>query len=209
MTNDTSESTGFVSMVKVGHPVPDFEFEIFQDDKVKKTRFSDYKNKWLVLFFYPADFTFVCPTELEELATLHPEFTKLETEVISMSADTVFTHKAWHDTSPSIQKITFPMGADPSGRIAHAFGVRISNRGLDHVEDEGLTLRGTFIIDPDSIVRTAEVHDNGIGRSGKELLRKLQAAQFVKTHGGQVCPAEWQPGGDTLKGGDMSMVGKI
>lgn len=209
MTNDTSESTGFVSMVKVGHPVPDFEFEIFQDDKVKKTRFSDYKNKWLVLFFYPADFTFVCPTELEELATLHPEFTKLETEVISMSADTVFTHKAWHDTSPSIQKITFPMGADPSGRIAHAFGVRISNRGLDHVEDEGLTLRGTFIIDPDSIVRTAEVHDNGIGRSGKELLRKLQAAQFVKTHGGQVCPAEWQPGDDTLKGGDMSKVGKI
>ncbi len=209
MTNETSESTGFVSMIKVGHPVPDFEFEIFQDDKVKKTRFSDYKNKWLVLFFYPADFTFVCPTELEELATLYPEFTKLETEVISMSADTVFTHKAWHDTSPSIQKIQFPMGSDPSGRIAHAFGVRISNRGLDHVEDEGLTLRGTFIIDPDSIVRTAEVHDNGIGRSGKELLRKLQAAQFVKTHGGQVCPAEWQPGGDTLKGGDMSMVGKI
>jgi peroxiredoxin (alkyl hydroperoxide reductase subunit C) len=209
MTNETSTSTGFESKIKVGHPVPDFEFEIFQDDKVKKVRFSDYKNKWLILFFYPADFTFVCPTELEELANLYPEFTKLETEVISMSADTVFTHKAWHDTSPSIQKITFPMGADPAGRIAWAFGVRIENRGLDHVEDEGLTLRGTFIIDPDSIVRTAEVHDNGIGRSGKELLRKLQAAQFVKTHGGQVCPAEWNPGDETLKGGDMSMVGKI
>ena len=189
--------------------MPDFEFEVFQDDKVKKVRFSDYKNKWLVVFFYPADFTFVCPTELEELAKLYTDFTKLDAEVISMSADTVFTHKAWHDTSPSIQKITFPMGADPSGRIAEAFGVRISNDGLDHIDDEGLSLRGTFIIDPDSMVKTAEVHDNGIGRSGKELLRKLQAAQFVKTHGGQVCPAEWNPGDDTLKGGDMSMVGKI
>ena len=209
MTNDTDGSLGFMNMVKVGHPVPDFEFEVFQDDKVKKVRLSDYKNKWLVLFFYPADFTFVCPTELEELAQQYDQFKKLGAEIISMSTDTVFTHKAWHDASPSIQKITFPMGADPSGRIGSAFGVTIDNIGLDHVDDEGLTLRGTFIIDPDSVVRTVEIHDNGIGRSGKELLRKVQAAQFVKTHGGQVCPAEWNPGDDTLKHGDMDLVGKI
>lgn len=202
-------STGFTTFVKVGHPVPDYEFEYFQDDEVKKAKFSDYRNRWLAVFFYPADFTFVCPTELEELAKLYPEFQKLDTEVVSMSADTVFTHKAWHDTSPSIKQIKFPMGADPAGRIARAFGTRIENDGLAHVDDEGLALRGTFIIDPDGIVCTAEVHDNGIGRSAKELLRKLQAAQFVKTHGGQVCPAEWQPGDDTLKGGDMNLVGKI
>ncbi len=210
MANTAGDTvSGFTTMVKVGHPVPDFEFEIFQDDKAKKVRLSDYRNKWLVVFFYPADFTFVCPTELEELAALYSEFKKLDTEIVSMSTDTVFTHKAWHDTAPSIQKIEFPMGADTAGRIARAFGVMIENQGLDHVEDEGLSLRGTFIIDPDGVVRTAEVHANGIGRSGKELLRKLQAAQFVHTHGGQVCPAEWQPGDDTLKGGDMSLVGKI
>lgn len=208
-TNDTDGTQGFKAMVKVGHTVPDFEFEVYHDDKVKKMRFSDFKEKWTVLFFYPADFTFVCPTELEELANLYEEFKKLDAEVISMSADTVFTHKAWHDTSPSIKKISFPMGADPAGRIARAFGVLIENAGMEHVEDEGLSLRGTFIIDPDGVARTAEIHDNGIGRSGKELLRKLQAAQFVRTHGGQVCPAEWNPGDDTLKGGDLGLVGKI
>ncbi len=206
---DSDGTEGFKALVKVGHPVPDFEFEVYHEDKVKKVRFSDYKNKWLIVFFYPADFTFVCPTELEELAILSPQFDKLDTEVISMSADTVFTHKAWHDMSPSIQKIGFPMGADPAGRVTRAFGTLIENGGLEHIEDEGLSLRGTFIIDPDGVVKTAEVHDNGIGRSGKELLRKLQAAQFVKTHGGQVCPAEWNPGDDTLKGGDLDLVGKI
>ena len=208
-TNDVDTAEGFLSMVKVSHPVPDFEFEVFHDNAVKKMRFSDYKNRWLVVVFYPADFTFVCPTELEELAALYPEFEKCDAEIISMSADTVFTHKAWHDTSPSIKKITFPMGADPAGRIARAFGTLIENTGLAHIEDEGLSLRGSFVIDPDGVVKTAEVHDNGIGRSGKELLRKLQAAQFVKTHGGQVCPAEWNPGDDTLKHGDMDLVGKI
>jgi len=209
MSINEISSNGFMSSVKVGHPVPDYEFEVFQSDEVKKARISDYKNKWLVLYFYPADFTFVCPTELEELSSLYPEFKKLDTEIVSMSADTVFTHKAWHDTSPSIKGIEFPMGADPAGRLARAFGTHIENEGLAHVEDEGLSLRGSFIIDPDGILRTAEVHDNGIGRSAKELMRKLQAAQFVKTHGGQVCPAEWNPGDDTLKGGDMGLVGKI
>jgi peroxiredoxin (alkyl hydroperoxide reductase subunit C) len=163
----------------------------------------------VILVFYPADFTFVCPTELEELAAHYKGFQELEAEVISVSADTVFTHKAWHDTSPAIKKIQYPMAADPAGRLAKAFGVYIAPSGLDHVEDEGLALRGTFVMDPDGILRTMEVHDNAIGRSAKELLRKLQAAQFVRAHGGQVCPAEWNPGDDTLKGGDMNLVGKI
>lgn len=208
MTN--GDSVGFMTTVKVGHPIPDYEFEALQDDKVKTVRFSDYQGKkWVILFFYPADFTFVCPTELEDLADAYTQLKDLDVEVISMSTDTVFTHKAWHDTSPSIKKIEFPMGADPAGRIAQAFGTYIESRALDHTEDEGLSLRGTFIIDPDMIVRAMEIHDNSIGRSAKELLRKLQAAQFVHTHGGQVCPAEWNPGDGTLKDGDMSMVGKI
>jgi peroxiredoxin (alkyl hydroperoxide reductase subunit C) len=204
-----SETNGFTAMVKVGHPVPDFEFRVFQKDEAKTAKFSDYKGKWLILFFYPADFTFVCPTELEELAASYESVQKLDAEIISMSDDTVFTHKAWHDTSPAIGKVTFPMGSDPAGRISRAFGTYIDNNGLEYIEDEGLSLRGTFIIDPDLVLRTAEIHDNGIGRSAKELIRKLQAAQFVRTNGGQVCPAEWNPGDDTLKDGDMTLVGKI
>lgn len=209
MTMTQDEANGFTSLVKVGHPVPDYEFEVFQKDEVKKVKVSDYKGKWLVVFFYPADFTFVCPTELEELAKLYPEFKKLDAEIVSMSDDTVFTHKAWHDTSPSIKGIEFPMGSDPAGRLSRAFGTYIENDGLSHIEDEGLSLRGTFIIDPDGILKTSEIHDNGIGRSAKELMRKLQAAQFVKKNGGQVCPAEWNPGDETLKGGDLNLVGKI
>lgn len=200
---------GFSSLIKVGHPVPDFEFEVFQDEKIRKVRFSDFKDKWVILFYYPADFTFVCPTELEELADCYTQCVDLEAEIISMSTDTPFTHKAWHDASPSIKKIEFPMGADPAGRIARAFGIYVEGEGLDHTDDEGLALRGTFIIDPDGIVRTMEVHDKAIGRSAKELVRKLQAAQFVRAHGGQVCPAEWQPGDETIKGGDLNLVGKL
>ncbi len=200
---------GFVSMVKVGHPVPDFEFEIFQDEKINKARLSDYKGKWLVLFFYPADFTFVCPTELEELADSYKEYVAMDTEVVSMSADTVFVHKAWHEVSPTIGKIAFPMGSDPAGRLSRAFGTYVEGTGLEQTDDEGLSLRGTFIIDPDGIVRTMEIHDNSIGRSAAELVRKLQAAQFVREHGGQVCPADWRPGDETFKGGDMKLVGKI
>ena len=209
MSKDDTEQVHFASQIKVGQTIPDFEFEVFQAEKIKKIRFSDYKGKWIVLVFYPADFTFVCPTELEELADMHDTFKGLDAEVISISTDTPFTHKAWHDTSPAIQKINYPMASDPSGRISKAFGVYVESNGLDQTEDEGLALRGTFVIDPDGVLRTMEVHDNAIGRSAKELVRKVQAAQFVRTHGGQVCPAEWNPGDDTLKGGDLGLVGKI
>lgn len=208
--NDIQEEEleGFVSMVKVGHPVPDFQFEVYHGDKIEKMRFSDMKGKWLILFFYPADFTFVCPTELEELAECYEHCQKLDAEVISVSTDSVFAHKAWHDTSPAIGKINFPMASDPAGRLSIAFGTYIDGGALDHTADEGLSLRGTFIIDPDGIVRTMEMHDNAIGRSAKELVRKLKAAQYVAKHGGQVCPAGWEEGDETLEPG-LNLVGKI
>lgn len=198
----------YVSSVRVGETIPDYEFEIYHKEDTKTVKFSDYRGKWLIVMFYPADFTFVCPTELEEMAKLYPKLQEINAEVISFSTDTVFTHKAWHDTSPAIKQIEFPMGADPSGKIAYAFGVLIDGDGTELVEDEGLSMRGTFLIDPAGTVRTMEVHHNSVGRSAKETLRKLQAAQFVETHGNNVCPASWEPGDDTLEPG-MGLVGKI
>jgi len=184
----------------IGQTLPDVEFEVFHDEQIKKMRFSDLKGKWQVLFFYPADFTFVCPTELEDMANTYEEFKKVGAEVISFSTDTVFVHKAWHDNSEAIKKINFPMAADPTGQVCKALGT--------YIEDEGLSLRGSFIVDPDGIIQAYEIHDNNIGRSAKELLRKLQAANFVREHGGEVCPANWKPGADTLKPG-LDLVGKI
>ena len=188
-------------MVKVGEAVKDFEVEVFQNEETKKVSLSSYKGKWLVLIFYPADFTFICPTELEEAAEMYDEFTALGAEIISVSTDTVFVHKAWHDNSPSIKKIRYPMAADPAGQLCREFGT--------YIDSAGLSLRGSFIIDPDGILKAYEVHDNSIGRSAKELLRKLQAAKFVRDAGGaQVCPASWHPGEKTLKPG-LDLVGKI
>lgn len=185
---------------KIGALAPNFEAEIYHEDTTKKIKLSDYKGKWLILFFYPADFTFVCPTELGDVADRYEELKKLNAEILSVSTDTVFVHKAWHDESDTIKKIKFPMVADPNHEISNKYGVLI--------EEEGLALRGTFIINPEGILKTIEIHDNGIGRSGKELLRKLQAAQFVHKYGDQVCPANWEPGQDTLKPG-LELVGKI
>ncbi len=203
MKNDIPEEevNGFVSMVRVGHPVPDFEFRTYHKDKVNTVRFSDYKDTWLVLFFYPSDFTFVCPTELEELSKYYEETQDMGVEVISVSSDTVFAHKVWLETSEAVKGIRFPMAADPSGRLAIAFGTYVEGGSLDYTEDEGISLRGTFIIDPDGILRAMEINDNAIGRSTHELIRKLKAAQFVRTHGGQVCPANWEEGDDTLEPG--------
>lgn len=198
----------YQTSVRVGETVPDYEFEAFQNDEVKTLKFSDYRGKWLVVMFYPADFTFVCPTELEEMASYYEKIQKLGGEVVSFSTDTVFVHKAWHDTSEAIKKINFPMGADPTGKIADAFGVLIEGGDLSFTPDEGLALRGTFIIDPAGTLRSMEVNDNSIGRAAKETFRKLQAAQYVEAHAGQVCPASWEPGDDTLEPG-MDLVGKI
>ena len=187
-------------MVKIGQKLNDFELDVYQNDEVKKIRLSDYKGKWVLLLFYPADFTFICPTELEEAAQYYDEFKKADTEVLSISTDTVYVHKAWHDVSPAIKKIRFPMVADPTGKLCREFGT--------YIEEAGLSLRGSFIIDPDGVLKAYEIHDNSIGRSARELLRKVQAARFVREHKGEVCPASWEPGKKTLKPG-LDLVGKI
>lgn len=161
---------------------------------------KDLTGKWSVVFFYPADFTFVCPTELGDMADHYAELQKMGVEVYSVSTDTHFTHKAWHDASETIKKIKFPMVADPTGVISRNFDVMI--------EADGLALRGTFVINPEGQIKICEVHDLGIGRSAKELVRKIQAAQYVATHDGEVCPASWQPGEKTLAP-SLDLVGKI
>ncbi len=184
----------------VGRTLPEVELDVFHNDELGKINLSSLLGKWVVLFFYPADFTFVCPTELEELAAHYKEFQKLNVEVVSVSTDTAFTHKAWHDTSPAIGKVQYPMAADHNGKLSRMLGV--------YIEEEGLSLRGTFIVNPEGVIKSAEIHDNSIGRSAKETLRKLQAAQYVATHAGRVCPASWEPGAETLTPG-VDLVGKI
>ena len=187
-------------MIKIGEKVENFEAKAFHNDNEVKIKLSDYLGKWVLLVFYPADFTFICPTELVDLAKNYEEFKKLNAEILSISTDTVFVHKAWHDHSPTIKQIKYPMLADSTGNICKQFGT--------YIESEGLSLRGSFIIDPDGILKAYELHDNSIGRSSKELLRKLQAAKFVREHGGEVCPVNWEPGKETLKPG-LDLVGKI
>ncbi|MDX1504415.1 MAG: alkyl hydroperoxide reductase subunit C [Spongiibacter sp.] len=161
---------------------------------------ADLLGKWSVVMFYPADFTFVCPTELGDMADHYAQLQEMGVEVYSVSTDTHFTHKAWHDSSDTIGKIQFPMIGDPTGKISRNFGVMI--------EEDGLALRGTFVINPEGEIKVAELHDLGIGRSAKELVRKIQAAQYVAEHDGEVCPAAWQPGDDTLSP-SLDLVGKI
>lgn len=187
-------------MALIGKEVADFTVKAFVNGEFKDVSKADLLGKWSVIVFYPADFTFVCPTELSDLADLYEEFQKIGVEVYSVSTDTHFVHKAWHDASDTIKKIKYPMLADPTGQLCRDFGV--------YIEEEGLALRGSFIINPEGKIVAYEVHDNSIGRDASELLRKVQAAQFVAEHGDQVCPAKWRPGADTLKPG-IDLVGKI
>lgn len=180
--------------------LPEFKSQAYHNDSFKTVTNKDLAGKWAVFFFYPADFTFVCPTELVDVAEKYEEFKKMGVEVYSVSTDTHFTHKAWHDTSESIKKIKYPMLADPTGALSRAFGV--------YIEEEGLAYRGTFLVDPDGLIKLAEINDNGIGRNAEELLRKVQAAQFTRNHPNEVCPAKWKPGATTLKPG-LDLVGKI
>ena len=161
---------------------------------------ADLKGKWSVVFFYPADFTFVCPTELGDLADNYAEFQKMGVEIYAVSTDTHFTHKAWHDTSETIGKIRFPMIGDPTGAITRNFGVMI--------EEAGLAERGTFVMDPSGKIQIIEINAGGIGRDATELLRKVQAAQYVASHPGEVCPAKWKEGEATLAP-SLDLVGKI
>jgi peroxiredoxin len=153
-----------------------------------------------VFVFYPADFTFVCPTELEDLAEQYEAFKKIGVEIYSVSTDTHFSHKAWHDTSEAIGKVQYPMIADPTHVLARNFEVLI--------EEEGIALRGTFVVNPEGEIKVMEVHDNGIGRVASELLRKVKAAQYIAAHPGEVCPAKWEEGAKTLTP-SLDLVGKI
>jgi len=163
-------------------------------------KLSDFKGKWVMLCFYPGDFTFVCPTELGELADKYGDIKKLGAEIISVSTDTAFVHKAWYDNSETIKKISFPMLSDPARRVSTAYGTLI--------EKEGVSLRASFLINPKGKVKAFEFHDNDIGRSADELIRKLEAAKFVAEHAGEVCPVNWKPGEKTLRPG-LDLVGKI
>ena len=180
--------------------VTDFSVQAYVNESFKTVTQNDIKGKWSIFFFYPADFTFVCPTELGDMADNYDKLRSMGVEVYSVSADTHFTHKAWHDASDTIKKIKFPMLADPTGHLSRAFGV--------HIESEGLANRGTFVVNPEGLIKIIEVNDNGIGRNAEELVRKVQAAQFVASHKGEVCPAKWKPGQETLKPG-LNLVGKI
>jgi NADH-dependent peroxiredoxin subunit C len=161
---------------------------------------ADLRGKWSIVFFYPADFTFVCPTELEDMANLYPEFKKLGVEIFSVSTDTHHVHKAWHGSSDKVGKIQYYMVADPTATIS---------RNFDNLrEDEGLADRGTFLVDPDGIIQYLEVTPEGVGRNATELLRKVKAAQYVRSHPGEVCPAKWEEGEATLAP-SFDLSGKI
>jgi NADH-dependent peroxiredoxin subunit C len=187
-------------MSLIGKEVQAFTANAYQNGDFITVSEANFKGKWSVVCFYPADFTFVCPTELEDLQNEYATLKDLGVEVYSVSTDTHFTHKAWHDTSETIGKIEYIMIGDPSQKISRAFDV------LD--EEEGLAQRGTFIIDPDGIVQAMEINADGIGRDASTLVNKIKAAQYVRNNPGEVCPAKWQEGSATLKP-SLDLVGKI
>lgn len=187
-------------MSLVGTQVLPFKAQAYHNGKFIPVTEQDFMGKWSIVAFYPADFTFVCPTELEDLQNHYEEFKKLGVEVYSVSTDTHFTHKAWHDTSETIRKITYPMIGDPSHVISRNFQV------LD--ENTGLAQRGTFIIDPDGIIQAVEINADGIGRDASILINKIKAAQYIRQNPDEVCPAKWKEGARTLKP-SLDLVGKI
>jgi len=192
------------AIVTVGMEVPNFEMETYQpaERKFGKISLEELKKqgKWTILVFYPADFTFVCPTELADLAEKYEQLKKLGAEVISVSTDTKFSHLAWKDTEKLLEKVTYPMGADPTGKVSRLFGVYDANTGL--------ALRGTFIISPKGVMVSSEVNFYNVGRNADELLRKMEANVYLAQHPDEACPAKWKQGAKTLKPSE-AMVGKV
>lgn len=180
--------------------VSDFNVQAFQNGEFKAIAKSDILGKWSVFFFYPADFTFVCPTELEDLADKYAELQSIGCEIYSVSTDSHFVHKAWHDASDRIKKINYPMLADPTHILCKDFDVLIAA--------DGMAERGTFVVNPDGVIVAYEVNAGNVGRNAEELLRKVKALQFVREHGDEVCPAKWQPGAETLKP-SLELVGML
>lgn len=180
--------------------VADFSVQSYHNNEFKTVSKEDIMGQWSIFFFYPADFTFVCPTELEDLANSYDKFKGVGCEVYSVSCDSHFVHKAWHDTSKTIQKIKYPMLADPTAALAKDFEVLI--------EADGMAERGTFIVNPEGKIVAYEVIEGNVGRNADELFRRVQACQFVAQHDGEVCPAKWQPGAETLKP-SLDLVGLL
>ena len=187
-------------MSMINREVADFRVYAYHNNEFRFVSREDILGKWSVFFFYPADFTFVCPTELEDLANHYAQFRDVGCEVYAVSTDTHFVHKAWHDASECIRRINYPMLADPTHALCRDFKVLI--------ESDGLAERGTFIVNPDGRIVGYEVTAGNVGRNAEELLRKVQACQFVHAHGDQVCPANWKPGAETLKP-SLDLVGQL
>ena len=187
-------------MSLINKKVSEFKVQAYQNGEFKEVTLEDVKGHWSVFVFYPADFTFVCPTELEDLANIYHKFQNAGCEIYSVSTDTHFVHKAWHDASEKIKKIQYPMLADPTHALAKDFEVLI--------EEDGMAERGSFIINPEGKIVSYEVSAGNVGRNADELFRKLQACQFVHEHGDEVCPAKWQPGAETLKP-SLDLVGML
>ena len=187
-------------MALINTPLQPFKATAFKEGKFVDVTDADVKGKWAVFFFYPADFTFVCPTELEDLADSYSTLQGLGVEVFSVSTDTHFSHKAWHDTSPAIGKINYYMVGDQSGVITNNFDVMRPGVGLAD--------RATFLVDPEGVIQFMEITSEGVGRNAAELLRKVKAAQYVAAHPGEVCPAKWEEGEATLAP-SLDLVGKI
>ena len=187
-------------MSLINTTVKPFAATAFHNGKFVPVSDASLRGEWSVLIFMPAAFTFNCPTEVEDAADNYAEFQKAGAEVYIVTTDTHFSHKVWHETSPAVGKAKFPPIGDPTHQLTRAFDV--------HIEEEGLALRGTFIVNPEGVIKTAEIHDNAIARDVKETLRKLKAAQFVANNPGQVCPAKWQEGAKTIAP-SLDLVGKI
>ncbi|WP_139980256.1 alkyl hydroperoxide reductase subunit C [Nocardioides litoris] len=187
-------------MPQISSTIAPFELNAYRNGEFIRVSDHDFAGRWNVVMFYPGDFTFVCPTELEDLANHHDEFEQLGVRLYSASTDSHFAHKAWHDSSSAVGKVQYTMLADPTHEFTRAFDVL--------VEQTGQALRGTFVIDPNGVIRVVEVHDDGVGRNAAELLRKVKAAQYIAAHPGEVCPANWDEGGETLAP-TFDLVGKI
>lgn len=187
-------------MVKLNQIAPDFKAMAFIDGSFKEVCLTNYRGKFVVLFFYPADFTFVCPTELEDLAENYDSLKEIGVEIMSLSCDTHFVHAAWHNTSPMIKKVKFPMIGDPNQRIANSYNVLRT--------EQGLADRATIIIDPEGLIKGIEINDEPIGRNSEELIRKIKALIYARENPGLACPAKWSRGKETLRPG-IDLVGKL
>lgn len=188
------------SMSLINQKVPQFKTQAFHNGEFIEVSDASLLGKWSVLIFMPAAFTFNCPTEVEDAADNYEQFQKLGAEVYIITTDTHFSHKVWHQTSPAVGKARFPLVGDPTHQMTRGFGV--------HIDEEGLALRGTFIVNPEGVIKTMEVHDNAIARDVSETLRKLKAAQYVATNPNEVCPAKWHEGAKTISP-SLDLVGKI